>query len=145
MSVTSGSFRGREATGSGHSSRPVHSLLVRNPLYLGNVALWVGFALLARMPWLLPIVIGTLGLEYHAIVRWEERLLAARLGERYREYAARVPRWFPRFASGRPARADPPHDGATAGSWGETLFSERGTLVAIAGGALLLWLKGRVS
>src|SRR5256885_132664 len=29
--------------------------LVRNPLYLGNIALWIGFALSAQLPWMVPI------------------------------------------------------------------------------------------
>src|SRR4029078_4065281 len=53
--------------------------LVRNPLYLGNVALWVGFAVSARLPWLAPVFVAILAFEYHAIVRWEERLLEERL------------------------------------------------------------------
>ncbi len=47
--------------------------LVRNPLYVGNIALWVGFALTARLVWLAPVILVLLALEYHAIVRWEER------------------------------------------------------------------------
>jgi len=43
--------------------------LVRNPLYLGNVALWVGFAVSARLVWMVPLILVVLGLEYHAIVR----------------------------------------------------------------------------
>ena len=43
--------------------------LVRNPLYIGNILLWVGFALSARLPWLVPIIGALLLLEYHAIVR----------------------------------------------------------------------------
>jgi protein-S-isoprenylcysteine O-methyltransferase Ste14 len=125
---------------------------VRNPLYLGNVALWAGFALIARMPWLAPIVVCTLGLEYHAIVRWEERLLASRLGDGYRDYAARVPRWLPRVHKIREAGIASGNDlgarerrasGAADGSWSETFFSERGTLIAIGVGCLLLWLKAR--
>ena len=108
---------------------------VRNPLYIGNVLLWTGFGLSAGLP-ALAVVIGTLlALEYHAIVRWEETLLDARLGPAYRSYAARVPRWIP---SRWPRPAQNP---AARFSWGETLFSERGTLLAIAAGYLLLWLK----
>ena len=109
--------------------------LVRNPLYLGNVMLWAGFAMLARMIWMVPVVVLLLGLEYHAIVRWEERLLESRLGERYRGYLARVPRWMPRLAADT---AEPP---TAPYSWRETLFSERGTLIAIALGSLALFLK----
>lgn len=111
--------------------------LVRNPLYLGNILLWTGFALSARLPWMVPIVVILLGFEYHAIVRWEEELLESRRGEEYLAYAARVPRWIP--ATGAPARDS---SGATF-SWRDTLFSERGTLLAIAAGYVLLWLKHR--
>ena len=69
---------------------------VRNPLYIGNMTLWAGLALSARLPWLAPIFVLVLAIEYDAIVRWEERLLVERLGDAYREYAARVPRWMPK-------------------------------------------------
>ena len=120
---------------------------VRNPLYLGNIALWAGFALTARLLWLAPVIVFLLGLEYHAIVRWEERLLEARLGDGYREYTARVPRWIPTLTTR--ARTDPGDDIPSASSavdafsWSATLFSERGTLLAIAAGYALLWIKAR--
>lgn len=115
--------------------------VVRNPLYLGNVLLWVGFALTARLVWLAPIVALLLLVEYHLIVRWEETRLASRYGAAYRDYMARVPRWLPR------ARTQGPIATSDAGvfSWRETFFSERGTLLAIAVGYLLLWtLKSEV-
>src|SRR6185503_3743199 len=34
---------------------------VRNPLYLGNIAIWVGFALTARLVWLAPVIVILLG------------------------------------------------------------------------------------
>jgi protein-S-isoprenylcysteine O-methyltransferase Ste14 len=118
--------------------------LMRNPLYLGNIALWVGFALTARLPWMVPVVIMILGFEYHAIVRWEERLLEARRGDEYRAYAARVPRWVPK--SNRGERGDQIFSAgaAVAFSWPETFYSERGTLLAIAAGYALLYLKFRI-
>src|SRR5712691_9237711 len=48
--------------------------LIRNPLYVGNLALWVGFAVSARLAWLAPLFVAILAFEYHAIVRWEERV-----------------------------------------------------------------------
>ena len=125
--------------------------ILRNPLYVGNIALWVGFALTARLVWLAPVIATLLGLEYHAIVRWEEHLLASRLGDAYRAYAARVPRWMPTFNRGE--RGDLSKKDLSAGfassavrpySWRETVFSERGTLIAIAGGYLLLWIKAQL-
>jgi len=112
--------------------------LVRNPLYLGNIALWVGFAVTANVLWMAPVIVALLGFEYHAIVRWEEQLLESRRGDEYRTYAARVRRWMP--GPSQAALADPPN-----GSWGATLFSERGTLIAIAVGFLLLWAKARLT
>jgi protein-S-isoprenylcysteine O-methyltransferase Ste14 len=122
---------------------------VRNPLYLGNIALWAGFALTARLLWLAPVIIALLGMEYHAIVRWEERLLEARLGDGYRDYAARVPRWVPTFNRGSENTVSAISSASSASSavnpfsLRETLFSERGTLLAIAVGYALLWLKAR--
>ena len=107
--------------------------LVRNPLYLGNILLWLGLTVSARLFWLAPLVLALLALEYHAIVRWEERLLTTRIGDRYREYLTRVPRWRPLVSK--------PTPGADSFTWRETLFSERGTLIAIVVGYLLLWVK----
>lgn len=114
--------------------------IVRNPLYVGNVGLWVGFAVSARLPWLAPIFVAILAFEYHAIVRWEERLLEERLGERYHAYAAQVPRWIPRISNRGPSEVPV----FTCFTWRETFYSERGTLIAIAIGFALLWLKGRL-
>jgi len=113
--------------------------LVRNPLYVGNVVLWAGFAVSAQLPWLAPVFAAILACEYHAIVRWEERLLEERLGERYRAYAARVPRWLPDTFHNLSAVAP-----QTVFSWRETFYSERGTLIAIAIGFALLWIKSQL-
>jgi len=142
---------------------------VRNPLYLGNIALWVGFAVSAGLVWLVPIFVVVLSLEYHAIVRWEEDLLTSRRREEYRAYAARVPRWIPSIVARRQSTVDSGPSTVTAiqppaanrqsaeelpqltdggrlptNSWPETFFSERGTLIAIAVGYLLLWVKHNV-
>ena len=111
--------------------------LVRNPLYLGNILLWVGFALSARLAWLAPAILVLLGLEYHAIVRWEEQLLTRRLGPPYVDYTRRVPRWVPTLAAPKALT------GAASFSWAETLRSERGTLIAIVAGYALLALKSQ--
>ena len=113
---------------------------LRNPLYFGNIALWIGFAASAGLVWLIPPIVLLLAFEYHAIARWEERLLEERLGDNYREYAARVPRWIP-LAS--PVRLNP-QVSSLKFSWRDTLFSERGTLMAIALGYVLLWYKSQV-
>jgi protein-S-isoprenylcysteine O-methyltransferase Ste14 len=131
--------------------------LLRNPLYVGNIGLWVGFALTARLVWLAAAIFVLLAAEYHAIVRWEEALLESRLGQAYQDYAAHVPRWMPLFY--RRDRKDRREQDLLekdlsafsassavkqeAFSWRATLFSERGTFVAMAAGYFLLWIKAR--
>ncbi len=112
--------------------------LVRNPLYIGNILLWVGFAVTARLVWMAPVVFVLLALEYHAIVKWEEQLLLERRGDEYRQYCAQVPRWIPGQRRNRRGRGERRAIGFT---WPETLFSERGTLLAIASGYILLYVK----
>jgi len=115
--------------------------LVRNPLYIGNILIWAGFAVAARIVWMAPVVAVLLGFEYHAIVRWEERLLETRRADDYRAYVRRVPRWVPRFgAIGRHVAAE---TGVSPYFWRDTMFSERGTIVAIAVGFALLAWKSR--
>jgi len=114
----------------------------RNPLYIGNIALWVGFAIAARLLWLAPVIVVLLGLEYHAIVRWEETLLAERLGDSYRRYMDRVPRWIPKPAGDSSMRDEAAV--ARVFSWRDTFYSERGTLIAIAAGYVLLAAKSKI-
>ncbi len=112
--------------------------IVRNPLYLGNMALWTGFCFSADLPWLVPPVVLFLAFVYHAIVRWEEGILESRLGEAYRAYAACVPRWIP-SSNSTPSQTESRE--RFSFSWRHTVFSERGTLIAIAAGFALLWVK----
>ncbi len=115
--------------------------IVRNPLYLANIALWVGFALIAQIAWIVPLFIVVLGMEYHAIVLWEEQLLQSRCGEEYREYMTEVPRWIPAFRTASSPSNETTH---VRHSWRDTFFSERGTLIAIGVGYLLIWMKSRL-
>jgi protein-S-isoprenylcysteine O-methyltransferase Ste14 len=115
---------------------------VRNPLYLGNILLWLGLTLSAHLLWLAPIIAILLAFEYHAIVRWEETLLAERLGDSYRRYMDRVPRWIPKPAGDSSMRDEAAV--ARVFSWRDTFYSERGTLIAIAVGYALLAAKRAV-
>lgn len=138
---------------------------VRNPLYVGNVLIWTGFALTAGLVWLAPLFGLLLFLEYHAIVQWEEELLESRYPAEFDAYRAAVPRWLPRLGAwhrvapiprqsvpgtdlptsvpGTKPPASVPGTGVDGFSWRETLFSERGTLLAMAVGYFLLWLTAR--
>jgi protein-S-isoprenylcysteine O-methyltransferase Ste14 len=67
----------------------------RNPLYLGDITMWIGWAVLLGS---LPVAIDA-GLLIVALligVRLEERGLAKQFGERWSDYARDVPRFLGR-------------------------------------------------
>ena len=66
----------------------------RNPMYLFELAFWLGWTLFYGS---IAVLIGCLlffAVLNFAIVPYEERDLAARFGESYREYKKRVPCWL---------------------------------------------------
>lgn len=66
----------------------------RNPIYLGEVMVFLGLAELTKSLWLVILApIFALLITWLAILR-EERHLEARFGDTYREYKARTRRWI---------------------------------------------------
>ena len=81
-----------------HANRLVTSgpyAWTRNPLYIGNIAIASGFAVLIGARGWAPLLAVVLGLHYNRVVRAEERMLEKTFGEPYREYCAQVRRWLP--------------------------------------------------
>jgi protein-S-isoprenylcysteine O-methyltransferase Ste14 len=99
---------------------------VRNPLYVGNFLIWMGFTVISGVYWFLPIAALLFALEYTLIVRYEEGVLESIFGPSYLAYKSRTPRWLPRPPSGAD-RESGPHD------WREALRSETSTFLAYAG------------
>lgn len=66
----------------------------RNPIYLGNVLLLIGVALVTGNAWLLPLAFAAGALTSRLAIRGEERHLDQRFGKKYRDYAKRVRRWL---------------------------------------------------
>jgi len=105
----------------------------RNPLYVGNWLLWTGFALSSSLRWMVPLSWAVFALQHTFVVQWEEYLLAQRYPASYGRYTGAVSRWLPRLsriALRVPDRRPYP--------WSDVMFSERGTLMAIAVVAMLL-------
>jgi protein-S-isoprenylcysteine O-methyltransferase Ste14 len=78
----------------------------RNPLYLGNVLLACGFGLLAPPAGWAFINIADMAFVV-MLIRWEERGMRARFGDRFEAYCARVPQLFPRLTPARGVRIEP--------------------------------------
>ena len=67
--------------------------LTRNPMYVAEMALWLGWAIFyGSVAVLIGFVIVCVVMSY--IVRREERDLEAQFGEMYLQYKGIVPRWF---------------------------------------------------
>ncbi len=103
---------------------------LRNPLYVGNMLLFVGIGTI-QWPGALFCVL-LLPAYYHHMVRWEEKNLLEKLGDPYRDYLRRVPRWLP---------GGPPKTGRW--SLQTALRSERSTLIAIGIILAALLLRAR--
>jgi protein-S-isoprenylcysteine O-methyltransferase Ste14 len=70
---------------------------VRNPMYLAVVSIILGQAILLGSVSLLAYA-GVVWLLFHVFVRaYEEPILRKQYGESYRNYQARVRRWWPRL------------------------------------------------
>ena len=112
--------------------------LVRNPLYVGNFLIWVGFVLSSGLLWMLPVAWAIFALQYSAIVRFEEATLIRHFGASYETYARAVPRWSLNLARlGTALSTRGPH------GWRDVGFSERGTLIAAAVMTVLLLARRR--
>jgi len=100
---------------------------IRNPLYLGNLFLGLGFcvAAWAWMPWMIPVFLAGFSLQYALIVSLEEETLRKIFGRTYEDYAVHVPRFLPRFS---------PYGGSReiAPDLRKALRSERDTFFTIA-------------
>ncbi len=69
---------------------------LRHPRYVGAMCFLIGLSLLAGATRLLAPAVLSLSL-YYLVTVLEERELAARLGEPYRQYQRHVPRFIPRL------------------------------------------------
>lgn len=73
---------------------------VRNPLYIGNIAMYFGFGIMANalMPWLAVCAFIFFVFQYYMIVSREEEHLRQAFGEEYVRYCRNVSRFVPRLS-----------------------------------------------
>ncbi len=115
--------------------------VVRNPIYVGNFLLGLGFVLLTRIGWVIALYVLFFAFQYRLIVSIEEEFLEGKFGDEYRTYKARVPRFVPRLRGIASGDAGP----GEAFRW-RALRGERWTLLnMLACGAgivfVMSWLR----
>lgn len=113
---------------------------VRNPLYVGNILIYLGLGIMsfAWFPYLQIVALLFFILQYYFIVKEEEKYLVEKFGEQYKEYCKYVPAFFSRITPYRNSNVVQPPFNIKAG-----LRSETRSMQAFLGIALLLvilWL-----
>ncbi|MBZ9895324.1 MULTISPECIES: isoprenylcysteine carboxylmethyltransferase family protein [unclassified Mesorhizobium] len=68
--------------------------VTRNPMYLANTLLLIGVAFISGIVWFLPLAFVAAFVTQKVAVEKEEKMLSAKFGKKYRDYAKRVRRWI---------------------------------------------------
>lgn len=71
--------------------------IVRHPLYVGNYFMWLGIACLTRHFWFLLAFTFLYYLYYERIMYAEEEFLREKYGDRYANWASKVPAFIPKL------------------------------------------------
>jgi len=102
---------------------------VRNPLYFGNMAIYIGIGVMsfAWYPYLMIIAAVFFFVQYTFIIKEEENYLLEKFGKLYEDYKAAVPRWIPTTTKYTNPSSEQPTYEIKKG-----LKSERRTLQAIS-------------
>lgn len=111
---------------------------VRNPLYLGNILLYLGFGVMswALFPYLQIVAILFFIVQYHFIVKEEEGYLIKAFNDDYKKYVENVPRFGWRLIAYKDDKISQPSFIISKG-----IKSEARTLQAFSLVALLIVIK----
>jgi protein-S-isoprenylcysteine O-methyltransferase Ste14 len=69
--------------------------IVRHPLYLANILIWVGWTTLLCIPWLIVVATFVFVVYYLFIMYAEEQFLRGKFGQDYERWHRRTPRLIP--------------------------------------------------
>ena len=116
---------------------------VRNPLYVGNILMYVGLGIMsfALFPYLQIVALLFFIIQYHFIVSEEENYLRKTYGKDYEDYTKNVPRFFPRLTSYKKEGVEQPSFEIKKGLKSETRTLQAFGFVTIT--ILLIWLIRR--
>jgi len=104
----------------------------RNPLYLANLLLFLGLAIVHNGWAMYLLVVPFFVFAYVCIIAAEEQYLYGRFGETYADYCRRVPRWLPSLRGLSSTLRTTEFD------WMKVLRKEYGTPFAWSSGTLIL-------
>jgi protein-S-isoprenylcysteine O-methyltransferase Ste14 len=112
----------------------------RNPLYVGNILIAVGLALIVHSWVFYLVALPFVFFAYACIVAAEEAFLRKRFGAEYEAYCARVNRWWPHWAGFSHSVRDMEF------SWSRVLVKEYNTLFVLVFSlsVIRLWSEYRV-
>jgi protein-S-isoprenylcysteine O-methyltransferase Ste14 len=68
--------------------------ITRNPMYLANTLLLIGVSFITGIGWFLLFAFLAAFATQKLAIEKEEKMLAAKFGKKYRDYAKRVRRWI---------------------------------------------------
>ncbi len=72
--------------------------ICRNPLYVGNLIIYLGVMLMHGSPWVIALGMAFFLFVYQSIVAAEEYFLRNKFGKEYTNYCREVPRWTMKFS-----------------------------------------------
>jgi len=113
---------------------------VRNPLYVGNILLYIGIGIMSwsLFPYLQIGAILFFAVQYHFIVLEEEKFLKEKFGEAYKNYFKNVPRFIPRFTPYKDSTLEQPPYNPKAGVKSEKRTLQAFTLVSLM--IVIIWI-----
>jgi protein-S-isoprenylcysteine O-methyltransferase Ste14 len=109
----------------------------RNPLYLGNILIVIGLAVVTNSPYFYLFGIPAFLFIYYAIVVAEEAFLSEKFGEAYQKYCRNVNRFIPGLAG----LSDTIR--GMSFKWQRLIVKEYGTTYTWTAGLVLLMMKNR--
>lgn len=113
---------------------------VRNPLYIGNILMYLGLGIMsyALFPYLQVVAILFFLFQYYLIVGEEEEFLNKKFGTNYEIYKNNVPSFFPRISAYHNESLIQPKVDFKKGLKSETRTLQAFFLISLA--MLILWL-----
>jgi protein-S-isoprenylcysteine O-methyltransferase Ste14 len=106
---------------------------VRNPLYVGNILMYLGLGIMsmALFPYLQIIAILFFIVQYDFIVKEEESFLEKKFGSDYQKFLQNVPRFFPRLTKYKDDSIPQPDYKISAGLKSETRTLQAFSIVIV--------------